>query len=444
MFKKMIAVALSALIATSVMPLSAFAAEMSDSSEAVAAVDAGSLPTEKELVGAEEQTAAPEVTEEVTSLPAEKNPTEPITEKQTEAPVEPTTAEAPAQPEKEKDAETVGAAIESDEAVGKSSFTYSVSNNQVTITGLSDGIYALTAQAFHRPGQGHEGLIDGTDVIPAELFVNNFTTPVLSVYADKISYSDAQNGINCRYDATEDESAPHNGEQTGSVDIDTEEGDGYFVPDNIYTSSFAFNGDRYNQTAYGIVKDGKLTIGIRNGDTPWRNKNLTIWGNFRLTFLGESSNAISAILDQYTDRVELLDQQRYDQEYYISQSHLDAIRGKIDEARNADTETQLQLIEEINAEFQAVPASADIYKRLFEIAQFASDMIDGLEPGDLQDELATIYEELEGIVVEGSLTDEECRRRMALQPDVLALSVAAEQRRQVRGNCYPAGPQPPC
>ena len=138
MFKKMIAVALSALIATSVMPLSAFAAEISDSSEAVAAVDAGSLPTEKELVGAEEQTAAPEVTEEVTSLPAEKNPTEPITEKQTEAPVEPTTAEAPAQPEKEKDAETVGAAIESDEAVGKSSFTYSVSNNQVTITGLSD------------------------------------------------------------------------------------------------------------------------------------------------------------------------------------------------------------------------------------------------------------------------------------------------------------------
>ena len=40
MFKKIIAVALSALIATSVMPLSAFAAEISDSSEAVAAVEA--------------------------------------------------------------------------------------------------------------------------------------------------------------------------------------------------------------------------------------------------------------------------------------------------------------------------------------------------------------------------------------------------------------------
>ena len=281
------------------------------------------------------------------------------------------------------------------------------------ITGLSDGIYALTAQAFYRPGAGHEGLIDGTDIIPAQLFVNDFTTPVLSVYADKISYTDAENGVNCRYDATEDESAPHNGEQTGSVDIDTQEGDGYFVPDNVYTSSFAFNGDRYNQTAYGIVKDGKLTIGIRNVGNPWHNKNLTIWGNFRLTFLGQSNNAIESILDQYNDRIELIDQQRYDQEYYLSQSHLDAIRNKIAEARNADTDEQLQLIEEINAEFATIPASADIYKRLLEIAQFASDMADGLEPGNLQDEMIDVYNELEGIIVDGSLTDEEAEQKIA-------------------------------
>ncbi|MBR6129872.1 MAG: dockerin type I repeat-containing protein [Bacteroidaceae bacterium] len=281
------------------------------------------------------------------------------------------------------------------------------------ITGLSDGIYALTAQAFHRPGQGHEGLIDGTDVIPAQLFVNDFQTPVLSVYADKVSYADAENGVNCRYDATDDETAPHNGEQTGSVDIDTEEGDGYFVPDNIYTASFAFNGKRYEQTAYGIVKGGKLTIGIRNGETPWRNKNLTIWGNFRLTYLGESSNAINSILDQYSERVDLIDQQRYDQEYYLSQSHIDAIRSKIAQARTADTEQQLKLIEEMNAEFAAVPASVDVYKRLFEIALFASDMADGLEPGNQQDEMIEVYNELEGIVINGTLTDEDAEQKIA-------------------------------
>ena len=278
------------------------------------------------------------------------------------------------------------------------------------ITGLSDGIYALTAQAFYRPGERGAGLVDGTDIIPAEFFLGDFTTPVLSVYADQISYVEAQNGINCRYDATEDETAPHNGEQTGSTDFDTGEG---FVPDNIYTSSFAFNGDRYEQTAYGIVKDGKLTLGIRNVGNPWHNKNLTIWGNFRLTYLGLSSNAVNEILDQYNDRVDLIDLQRYTQEYYVSQSHLDAIRNKIKAARNADVETQLQLIEEMNAEFQTIPASAEIYKRLAEIAQFATDMAEGLDAGDLQDAMIAVYEDLETIIVNGTLTDEAAEQKIA-------------------------------
>ena len=278
------------------------------------------------------------------------------------------------------------------------------------LTGLSDGIYALTAQAFYRPGAGGEGLYDGSDIIPAQLFVGEYAAPVLSVYADQISYADALNGVNCRYDATEDEEAPHNGEQTGSVDIDTNEG---FIPDNVYTASFAFNGERYEQTVYGIVKDGKLNIGIRNVGNPWHGKNLTIWGNFRLTFYGQSSAAISSILTQYSERVERIDQQRFDQEYYMSQSHLDAIRNKIAEARNADKEQQMKLIEEINAEFIAIPASTEIYKRLLDMAQFAQDMADGLESGDLQDELYAVYDELTAIVVDGSLTDEEAEQKMA-------------------------------
>ncbi|MBO4549762.1 MAG: hypothetical protein J5733_03445, partial [Bacteroidaceae bacterium] len=281
------------------------------------------------------------------------------------------------------------------------------------ITGLSNGIYALTAQAFYRPGERGKGLIDGTDIIPAQLFVNDFAAPVLSVYADKVSYIDAENGVNCRYDATEDESAPHNGEQTGRVDYDTQEGDGYFVPDDVHTASFAFNGKRYEQTVYGIVKDGKLSLGIRNVGEPWHDKNLTVWGNFRLTYYGESSNAVNNILEQYSQRVDLLDQQRYNQDYYISQSHIDAIRNKIAQAQSASTEEQLQLIEEMNAEFAAVPASAEIYKRLLEIALFATDMADGLEGSELQDQMYAIYDELEGIIVEGSLTDEEAEQKIA-------------------------------
>jgi hypothetical protein len=280
------------------------------------------------------------------------------------------------------------------------------------VTGLSDGIYALSAQAFYRPGAGHEGLYDGSDIIPAQLFIGEFATPVLSVYADKISYSDAQNGVNCRYDATEDEDAPHNGEQTGSVDIDTGQEEGYFVPDNVYTSSFAFNGKRYDQTVYGIVKDGKLNLGIRNVGNPWHSKNLTIWGNFRLTFYGESSAAIDSILAQYSRRVELINKQREDQEYFISQSHLDAIINKIAEAKNADKQTQLQLIEEMNAEFAALPASAEIYKRLLEISQFTYDMSEGLEEGDLQEEMYELFEEIYDYLITGSLTDEQAEQKI--------------------------------
>lgn len=276
------------------------------------------------------------------------------------------------------------------------------------LTGLADGIYALKAQAFYRPGAGGEGLYDGSDIIPAQLFIGDYATPVLSVYADPVSYTDAMNGVNCRYDATEDETAPHNGEQAGSVDIDTGEG---FVPDNIYTASFAFNAGRYEQTVYGIVKDGKLSVGIRNVGNPWHNKSLTIWSNFRLTYYGQNSAAIQDFLDQYSQRVERLEQQRWEQEYYISQSHIDAIREMIDKARSAETEEQLLLLERINAEFAAIPSSADIYKRLLEIGLFAMDMADGLSEGELQETLYGIYDEIIEIVTDGSLTDEEAEQK---------------------------------
>ena len=143
------------------------------------------------------------------------------------------------------------------------------------ITGIPNGIYELRANAYHRPGAGREGQYDGTDAIPAKLFINNYNTPIMSVYADPLEEENAINGVNCRYDSTTDPDAPHNGEETGSKDIFLD-GFGYF-PDNTYTASFAFNGDRYRQSAYAVVTDGTLRLGVRNDATPWRNKNHTVW-----------------------------------------------------------------------------------------------------------------------------------------------------------------------
>lgn len=109
--KKFTAVLLSVLLLASSLPISALASEASETSETVAA----------DIVKTE-----PETTDSVTQPIENKTTAEKtaVDEKPTEA--------TPA-----KVAEPVGAKQE-EKPVGKSSFTYTVTNNQVTITGLSD------------------------------------------------------------------------------------------------------------------------------------------------------------------------------------------------------------------------------------------------------------------------------------------------------------------
>ena len=168
------------------------------------------------------------------------------------------------------------------------------------IEGLPNGIYELTANAYYRPGADNEGDTEGLDVIPAFLFMNDFDTPVLSIYEDKLDYADAVNGQNCRIDTQNDPDAPHNGEDTGSKDIDT--GYGY-VPTNAVTASFAFKGGRYLQKAYAVVTDGKLRLGIKNTGNPWHNKNLTMFGGFKLRYQGNDATTIQQILEQYSNQI---------------------------------------------------------------------------------------------------------------------------------------------
>ena len=109
--KKFTAVLLSVLLLASSLPISAMAAEASGVSETVAA----------DIVKTEPETTD-SVSQPIENTTILENPA--VDEKPTEA--------TPA-----KAAEPVGAKQE-EQPVGKSSFTYTVTNNQVTITGLSD------------------------------------------------------------------------------------------------------------------------------------------------------------------------------------------------------------------------------------------------------------------------------------------------------------------
>lgn len=279
------------------------------------------------------------------------------------------------------------------------------------VTGIPNGIYELRANAYHRPGAGREGLYDGTDAIPAKLFLNDFNTPVMSVYADPLETENAINGVNCRYDSSNDPNAPHNGEQTGSVDI-LLDGIGY-IPDNTFTASFAFNGNRYRQSAYAVVTDGTLRLGIRNDAKPWRNKNHTVWGRFQLIYQGESQQAVNDMMEQYETRLDLLEIQRRDQDRFFSQEHIDNIRKYIGQVRTSgNTAKQLEYIGLISDEFNAIETSIELYRQLADLSQFAIDMSDGLGSGDLADYLNNLYNELSSAIVEGSLTDTQVTERV--------------------------------
>ena len=113
--KKFTAVLLSVLLLASSLPISALASEASETSETVAA---DIVKTEPETTDSVSQPIEYTTTAEKTA----------VDEKPTEATPAAMSAKA---------AEPVGAK-QAEQPVGKSSFTYTVANNQVTITGLSD------------------------------------------------------------------------------------------------------------------------------------------------------------------------------------------------------------------------------------------------------------------------------------------------------------------
>lgn len=280
------------------------------------------------------------------------------------------------------------------------------------ITGLPNGIYELEANAYHRPGQAREGNYDGMDYIPAKLFLNDYATPILSVYSDILPLDEAINGVNCRIDSTDDFEAPHNGEETGSKDISL---DGLgVIPDNTYTASFAFNGGRYLQKAYAIVTDGNLTVGVRNGDTPWKNKNHTVWGGFRLTYQGTSAQVFGDILEQYTERMEKLQDLRETFDFHFSSAHLDNISSLISQAKStSNVETKMECIKKISDEFNTIESSHNIYEKLVEISDYALNVSEGMQEGEAKTFMDNLFNELTDAVAYGSLTDAEAEAKVA-------------------------------
>ena len=269
--------------------------------------------------------------------------------------------------------------------------------------GLPDGIYEIEAPAFNRPGDNREGNYDGSDLVNSDIFINDYHTPVMNIYAGQILHEDAVNGVNCRFDATGDPNAPHNGEQPSSQDTDT--GDGY-VPEQRYAMSFAFNAGRYTNHAYAIVTDGKLRIGIRNTGEPWYEKGVTCWGKFTLRYHGKSMEAMDNMLQNYRNSLEAYQRANDDMVYYFSTEHIDLVNSLIAKAEAiTDADARMKAIQDVNAAMNAIPESHAIFQKLIELMDYCYEQSG--EDEEKGEDLFLVGDDIEQHLQSQEFTDQE-------------------------------------
>ncbi|MBQ5937079.1 MAG: hypothetical protein IJL50_04450 [Bacteroidaceae bacterium] len=282
--------------------------------------------------------------------------------------------------------------------------------SQYIVADIPDGIYELEAPAFYRPGGNGIGDMEGHDYVPADLFINDFFTPIMNIYAGQVLYEDAINGVNCRYDASGDPDAPHNGESTSSQDFNT--GYGY-VPEQRQAVSFAFGGGRYINNVYGIVQGGELRLGIRNTGKPWYESGMTMWGKFKLTYRGYDEDAINAMMENFQKRLDAL-KYVHDEQWamFYSWSHIENLEAYMTAVQQAGSvEEKLAAIKTLNDEFNTILDSYDAYQELGNLLTYCSDKADEYTESnpELSEAFATVASEIEDHYITGDLTDEEAR-----------------------------------
>ena len=270
---------------------------------------------------------------------------------------------------------------------------------------LPNGIYEIEAPAFFRPGGNLAGDIE--DYVTASLYINDFYTPIMNIYEGAISESEAVNGENCRIDPENDPSAPHNGETTNARDYDSPWG---WVPEQRGAVSFAFGGGRYINKVYGIVSDNKLRLGIRNTGMPYYDSEMTMWGKFKLTYMGKSQDAMDAMVENFSKHLEKLTYAQELSQMSYSMSHITNIEELLAQAESiSDADKRMEVLKQLNDEFNAVEVSRKIYQRLYNLVEWSyaeADKYAETDP-DLQQAYYDIADEILDHIYEGNLTDEE-------------------------------------
>jgi len=141
------------------------------------------------------------------------------------------------------------------------------------ITGLANGSYQLSVQAFCRPGDNgnttagaYYDYTQGINNITAELYVNSDASTIGNIYSYKNNTTGAKvvdNDFNCNIAS-----------------------DNYWVPNNMKGAGLYFEDGAYVTEVAALVEDGNLKIGFREASK--KTNQWVIFDNFKLYYYGSS------------------------------------------------------------------------------------------------------------------------------------------------------------
>lgn len=165
---------------------------------------------------------------------------------------------------------------------------------QQTVTGVPDGVYVVSVQAFERPALN--GSYSGTEPAKVHLFMNDYRTPVQHIMNDATPMENAVDQQNC-YLSTTSEGVFGVTANPNSYDYLATNG---YVPNSMTGASVAFRAGRYVQKTYGLVEDGVMRIGLSSDDelVHW-----VLWANFNLNYRGKDIDAIEEVFKSLNTRV---------------------------------------------------------------------------------------------------------------------------------------------
>lgn len=256
---------------------------------------------------------------------------------------------------------------------------------QQTIEGLPNGIYELSLNGFYRPGG--KGNVNEEQDVSLMICVNDFHTPMMNIVAGALPENEAEVGVNC-------------------ADDDYSNGD-FRYPDTSVGAAIAFNAGRYGQKAYGMVTDGRLTIGFEDKAFPAYSGIFCAFANLHVRYLGSTDEAASLLADAMATRGESLMASDY--------SFRAETRDKLSEALESNPTDVSALCEKatiINTQCNDAMTTAAIYTQLEEaISQLYANTSEAAEGGHLDKDKAETYVTLYNTVMAGiwggTYSDEE-------------------------------------